>query len=585
MLIPAFLALSLVPLSPAGELSKALTETKGTSAPEAYSGPPLSGQGGQVRGNITYQWRIMPRLEPTGDYELVGLDQCSNDCQGPPPKHHGHAQCNRSCDAPCKKPHTLHVADTLEFFSVDRAGDLGETLTKVFETSKSRGIEFSGIPDQIGGGATIDVFVARADLPENVSAMTIEATHAVTNPYQPCAVHLRQYRRQDYLVMALVEVAAKFDGVLVADGSAFKSEENIIREEVVLGGLSAFEPTPKESDSIVCRCEPAAEEPESHGWIPSFWKDQTPLPVGQITGDYAFSQLGTYGRNEKVEIGVTGLDLNETQFEISQGWSGWLPAGTRLVPDNNKVQEVIVRDGTWIGPPMMWDSNLNGGTADLKTIKTLCAEMQKQEPNSNVRFRVAAPKDFTLSYLAEKASRARSRGPWDQARMWIYTDRATYAQIKAKLIPAPRLGQYRDALYDVAMAVHGRPDRKDLDKLLQPEMLADPGLNARALDWAVQVLMKRDRAKAISAIKAGSPNLWAVSSVGVSHVRDLVAALSGRSEADAVPSIEAALMSATPAQQREEVKAASTLRPILWWKYAGGPRKAAYLRIAEAYKL
>jgi hypothetical protein len=91
--------------------------------------------------------------------------------------------------------------------------------------------------------------------------------------------------------------------------------------------------------------------------------------------------------------------------------------------------------------------------------------------------------DEILTQLAEKTAASNFRGPWDQVRTWIYTDKVSLADANKVIVPAVSPAQYANGLFDVHKL--GGFDAKDLanKELFPPELLSSATLLDEAFNW------------------------------------------------------------------------------------------------------
>ena len=192
----------------------------------------------------------------------------------------------------------------------------------------------------------------------------------------------------------------------------------------------------------------------------------------------------------------------------------------------------------------------------------MCMEMTKHEPSPTANCRLVPSKDIVLARIAGQISKTRFRGPWDQAKVWAYTDGATYSEINKRLLPAPGKGRYANGLYEIWLAGGDFNDAK-LKRCVEPSLLTQYGSEA-ATKWLAFELLKHPE------------QLGTWSKGGANEMADLVSADSDKTDvrhfvricdifaASEVPQAQAAaldFMSAVPASSRDKLTS-SFLLPV-----------------------
>jgi hypothetical protein len=117
-----------------------------------------------------------------------------------------------------------------------------------------------------------------------------------------------------------------------------------------------------------------------------------------------------------------------------------------------------------------------------------CLEMSKKAPTANSKYVMKPPQDDVLVRLGAITNRAAIRGPHDQARMWIYTDKATLAQVNERLIPGVTEGRYMTLLWELATQGGVDLTAPDYRRVLEPRLLTGVPIDDRAGGWLVSVL-------------------------------------------------------------------------------------------------
>ncbi len=202
-------------------------------------------------------------------------------------------------------------------------------------------------------------------------------------------------------------------------------------------------------------------------------------------------------------VSIRGMDLQS--IEVLKGPSGTLygselgfqftgGAGTICVPTKGNYQPMVAVTPMFFNSFNFEDLYVSLETVQSNRIRALCGAMKKAEPDASVSFIPVPCKDKVIVALAKITEASRIRGPWDQARMWIYTDRATLTEINDRLAPAVSGSRYVDALHDVFEA-EGLGS-KDLEN----SKMFDPALvwaDASSAAWFCRI-MANNQAKALA---------------------------------------------------------------------------------------
>jgi hypothetical protein len=157
------------------------------------------------------------------------------------------------------------------------------------------------------------------------------------------------------------------------------------------------------------------------------------------------------------------------------------PVGTAWIPDKPGYQTM-----TNINPVRInfaFEASLDGGLVTVQDVRMHCLNMALKEPAAGVRYFPYMSNDEVMEGLAKIAGDSRFRGPWDQVRTWIYTDKVGLTDANKRISPPVTEGQYANGLFDVFRL--GGLNAKDLlnKKLFEPILLASPGTNEKAFSW------------------------------------------------------------------------------------------------------
>ena len=264
---------------------------------------------------------------------------------------------------------------------------------------------------------------------------------------------------------------------------------------------------------------------------------------------------------EAVGVDINTAVIREPNFAATPNlkWI-FLPSGTVLVPGKGGVQSMITVD-----PLLLKSSALTDGVFEDKSIAVHCLEIDKAPPDSTVTFTLSRGSDPILRNLAMMTARSSIRGPWDQARLWIYSDKASLERINKRLALGCPPGMYVRALWEV-QTMAGFKD-KDLDNpdLFAPSLLGGPGNRKEAVGWFTGVLLARHRPALVQYLKSGGKEFaeLATSSnplAGPQFLR-ILGLLLASEHADA----RMATLQLLDAQDKEVLKKAIG-RPLLNWE-------------------
>ena len=194
--------------------------------------------------------------------------------------------------------------------------------------------------------------------------------------------------------------------------------------------------------------------------------------------------------------GMNQLSFSDDPWEEFEGYENpcsgkaFYPEGTLWIPSEPGYQ------------PMM--SYMPGGyhfLADMEegyqagkvSVRTHCLNINLKEPAEHVKYFPFRPSDPVLPKLAALSAASMLKGPWDQARAWIYTDRAAFAEINKRLIPGVSGGHYINGVFDVVgLGGIGRAEFLK-SKLLDPSTLGNGFGKPAAVQWYLgQMLDSQD---------------------------------------------------------------------------------------------
>lgn len=210
--------------------------------------------------------------------------------------------------------------------------------------------------------------------------------------------------------------------------------------------------------------------------------------VTGLVGKSGLSMPQLYGMVQGAA--AQGSNMNVLRFpgdpeglgEPQCGSSINFPPGTCWIPDRSGYQTM-----TNITPLRYQFEPENGLSVDGRTLfvemRTHCLNMNLKEPADGIRYYPYSSPDPLIGALAQIAGNSRIRGPWDQARTWQYTGKASMDEINKRMMPGVGPGQYVNNLWDiVSRGGYGESELKD-KKIFDPKLLLAAGARDDAFLW------------------------------------------------------------------------------------------------------
>lgn len=210
--------------------------------------------------------------------------------------------------------------------------------------------------------------------------------------------------------------------------------------------------------------------------------------VNRLVGASGLGLPKIYGMLQSA--GARGDDMNRLRFQCAPEGLGDIdcgsgfdaPIGTMWIPSQPGYQAMM----NYTPLQFRFDPSLSEGGVLLSVeMQTHCLSMSKKEPDSGVVYFPYAPSDTMLPALGRLANASRFRGPWDQARTWIYTDKASMEEINKRLFPPVSVSQYVNGLWDVVRL--GGFNEQDLRNrtIFAPNLLLCVTSRDEAASWLV----------------------------------------------------------------------------------------------------
>lgn len=178
-----------------------------------------------------------------------------------------------------------------------------------------------------------------------------------------------------------------------------------------------------------------------------------------------------------------------------------MPPGTLWYPDQPGYQAMM--NTTKLSYRFDFQVSMDGGALQSE-METHCLNMALKEPAAGVRYFPYSSPDMLVSELAKMTEASMIRGPWDQARTWIYSDKASYDEVNKRIIPNIGPSQYVNGLWDVVSRGGFTKEHLSDPKYFQPKLLAASGAREDAFRWYVNRCIQLDPGEVSSWI-GGSP--------------------------------------------------------------------------------
>ncbi len=515
---------------------------------------------------------------------------CQHTCQGK--KHKNHAACDFSCDTKC--PEKDHKATIKGEYRPDLAGMRAATAA-------ANGLAIKG------GGA-----VSPNDWSHRVSSALAEfrneckkkKTFDMPHAAKPCS---GQWWWVGTMSKSFkVRGTMKRVGYRMSRGMRTPIDEVVgTHEQVVATGQVVVEEPFEKNAFEACLCfEPPTVPPDySNMFIGPNGAAIDPRTRENLEwrftngGVTCYDTMGKLLFDARIEVEVVGNDMNTAKLVLRNGTGQTvrvvLPPGTMFLPADPLFQimcalaqaEATIPSGTSqtlyvnIGPP----PPLQGEAA----LRWACMEMNKKEPTPSVKYRIKNGSNDGIANLAAITARSRFRGPHDQARIWMFTDRASREEINKRMIPGVSAGVYAILLHDLASRAGVDFTDKAWLPLVQPNLMEGLNLDDRTIFWFVDLLAET-KDKDLAAFLNGKTDLLAAfpgkdGADGAAYLA-WIATASLQSSSPDLQRAAAKLLRAVPMANREAVAKAGGLEGVRWL-LVGGQEASCSLAfdVLEAY--
>lgn len=481
-------------------------------APAVHSQSIYLGKG--IRFEASYQLVYRDSADPDDFHKTW----CDNWCNGE--KHLGHAACDTSCDTRCKELHEIVAYPGKSPLPNKVDGILRAKGLIQFEYLYARPLIDSGILAE----PTKNAFYINRRL------------ESWNN--DPCSRSSKGFRMNNYTLRAKVKISEE---VKVGE----EMRVNVLMDDTV-DAATVFLPSTviwTSPTRVVCRCDVIQKiDEDGKVTIPDNRYPGETLKVGPPEFGGGGGGIGSWGvpgygfndwiksfnaedlKTPDVGLGFSpGADKRPTEFyRVAPGILDQLNVQVQLDDMNGGTLSaenpfdiplwLYVGAGAWCDcrddldcqdcevcnpsllylPPRALLSS--GEPKKVSTpIKVMCLDIDKKEPTSSIPFKLRTATDPVRKQISKQITKAFAKGPWDQAKLWVYNDGATYGQIEKKLILPPTMGQFVKALYELAQAGVDF-DRDKFGKVLEPRLLASKCASTEAVKWFIKRLVDKDGA-------------------------------------------------------------------------------------------
>ena len=468
-----------------------------TSTPQAFNGPLPGKPGTNVSGGRAFaEVKVEYSLEFYGDEIELWSETCGNLCQGPPPVHASHEECDRLCDRPCQAQR--HVYEDEEGFGVAGWGlenfkdPFSAGFAEMVKIFTDRGFSINGVGELVSGE---NKFMEAVNKKGEKSNLTISFSHRGQDPYAPCLAAAHKVYMKKMAGFATITNTYVVEGKNASGQTARLAEVPMgdpKKHQLSIGYYSVNRS--ETTQEVRCLCSKENTD-KKVGYLPGFeledqWRTFANVGLNASYDDLIGSH--TYG---DLELNITGQNIfNATATLVGESkGSVFLPAGTRLIPNDPSVQEMTVAEDYTIAT---YAAIPQGGR---KPLPVLCTQMNKRYPTSATKFAVAAPQDGAVQRLAGMSGKGNFRSPLDQVRVWLYTDAPTFDQMAAKLRPMVSLGEFTTALDQVLSGSLPPEKREALESQVTMDGVVDGDVSKNGLIRVLNTEWARDPKKVVVA--------------------------------------------------------------------------------------
>jgi hypothetical protein len=194
-----------------------------------------------------------------------------------------------------------------------------------------------------------------------------------------------------------------------------------------------------------------------------------------------------------------------------------IPAGFEYICADGSAQDVLqVQDmtlefpgGSNVGYIASIDPyrDFVGWLVAQTDVRTLCLNMTKPAPSPGKSFFLSMPRDPGTLRLARLTRDSRFNGPWDQVRLWLYTDRASIDEMAKVLIPRPSPRIYLRELHTLVKEQFIDLDPEADAKMVDNRLLVGAMPDLEALRWFVGWKLQHQREATLKFLRSSGKTL------------------------------------------------------------------------------
>jgi hypothetical protein len=341
------------------------------------------------------------------------------------------------------------------------------------------------------------------------NALAYQFSHWNRNP---CTYAIKFYEETQYIASItynLKRYTTMPDGsTLTTDGP--NSTGTIALMVPVQGSIKDEKP------SIACACSIVKESAE-YGLL----QDEHGKETGAACVQDGSTKL--LGGAELKDIGLTFEGQSLSRFTVTVKNKPphcdriIIPAGFEYVCADGSAQDVLqVQDmtiefpgGSNVGYIASIDpfTDFAGWARSQTEVRTLCLNMRKPSPRPGKPFFLSMPRDPGTLRLARMTRDARFGGPWDQVRLWLYTDRASMDEMGKVLIPGPSPRVYLRELHTLVKERLIDLDPKADAKIVDDRLLVAAYPDEEALSWYVGWKLEHQRTATLKFVRSAGKAL------------------------------------------------------------------------------
>ncbi|MBS1721625.1 MAG: hypothetical protein JSS66_01320 [Armatimonadetes bacterium] len=503
-------------------------------------------------------------LEPQEE-RVIATAYCASPCRGK--KHALHEACDKSCDGPCTAIHKFKIGVSSAWIPGKEIANDGQKM---------------GLPN-----VTFPIIQRIHEVLKNEfkgKEKSYDLKHWCTDP---CSVSYRYQNGKTYLVKIKYQFFRNDPGPngtkILVKGPAGTCDYGSIT--VPVGDLSE----PK--TDVKCLCSVVQTEKEGAGvWIEQGGKET--FATSKTIDDMGIKVECT--SMDSCSVSCTNTSAQDCTVTIG--------AGTCFECEDGSAQnEAICETVTFKCPglasasvPVRVSLNTPDPVSALTTSVTAraaCLNMRKHEPKAGLAYRIALPSDPGIVPLAKMVEQEHFKGPWDQVRFWILTDRASKEEMGRILLPRPTYGMMLRGLYEVHTATMTDLGAAEFKNCFEPSAAIGASASTEATDWFVDEWASKDPKVLAGWLTKNTAELTKEcfsddsGSDEAAHAADLFNALCRSGNADLIEAAATCLLKAVPDGKRKLLADANGLTGLMnLLSSTDGKAASRALDVGELYR-